>query len=126
MGKTARLFRLSARVAALIAGARALESAAVSRYATNLGLAFQIVDDILDAAPGAVKPSKAGKVEPNYALAVGVEEARSLAWAATEEAIGALGASAAGSGHAARLWPTTTLPATVEGEDWEGRRCRFW
>ncbi|MHB1131766.1 MAG: polyprenyl synthetase family protein [Chloroflexota bacterium] len=90
LNKTARLFTLSARVAALVAGASLVESEAVCRYATNLGLAFQIVDDVLDEVPGHTLSTRGGTVEPNYAAAVGVEEARSLARAATEEAIGAL------------------------------------
>jgi geranylgeranyl pyrophosphate synthase len=46
--KTGALIRASARSGALIAGAGERELAAITEYATNLGLLFQITDDLLD------------------------------------------------------------------------------
>jgi geranylgeranyl diphosphate synthase, type II len=46
--KTAALIRVALRVGALLAGARAEQVEAISRAGQALGLAFQIVDDILD------------------------------------------------------------------------------
>jgi octaprenyl-diphosphate synthase len=46
--KTASLFEASGRLGALIAGAAEDAVEAMARYAYNLGLTFQIVDDILD------------------------------------------------------------------------------
>ena len=46
--KTAALIRASLRVGALLAGAPAEQVEAISRAGQALGLAFQIVDDILD------------------------------------------------------------------------------
>jgi geranylgeranyl pyrophosphate synthase len=46
--KTGALIRASARCGALIAGANEDELAAITEYATNLGLLFQITDDLLD------------------------------------------------------------------------------
>jgi geranylgeranyl diphosphate synthase type II len=46
--KTAALIRASLRIGALLGGARAEQVEAVSRAGEALGLAFQIVDDILD------------------------------------------------------------------------------
>jgi geranylgeranyl pyrophosphate synthase len=46
--KTGALIRTAARCGAIIAGADARELDAVSEYATNLGLLFQITDDLLD------------------------------------------------------------------------------
>ncbi|MFW6097733.1 MAG: polyprenyl synthetase family protein [Chloroflexota bacterium] len=46
--KTASLFRASAEMGSLIAGADEDTVANLSEYAHNLGLAFQIVDDLLD------------------------------------------------------------------------------
>jgi geranylgeranyl diphosphate synthase, type II len=46
--KTAALIRAALRVGALLAGARAEHVEAISRAGQALGLAFQIVDDILD------------------------------------------------------------------------------
>jgi geranylgeranyl pyrophosphate synthase len=46
--KTASLFEASARMGALLAGAEGETVDALGRYANNLGLTFQIVDDVLD------------------------------------------------------------------------------
>ncbi len=46
--KTGALIRAAARCGAMIAGANESELAALTEYATNLGLLFQITDDLLD------------------------------------------------------------------------------
>jgi len=46
--KTGALIRAAARCGAIIAGANDAELAAITEYATNLGLLFQITDDLLD------------------------------------------------------------------------------
>lgn len=46
--KTGALIRAAARCGAIIAGAEGSELEAVTEYATNLGLLFQITDDLLD------------------------------------------------------------------------------
>jgi geranylgeranyl pyrophosphate synthase len=46
--KTASLFEASARMGALLAGANEQTVDALGKYANNLGLTFQIVDDVLD------------------------------------------------------------------------------
>ena len=46
--KTAALFRASAAIGAKLAGGRAAEVKALSNFGFNIGLAFQITDDILD------------------------------------------------------------------------------
>ncbi|MCL6545587.1 MAG: polyprenyl synthetase family protein [Bryobacteraceae bacterium] len=46
--KTAALFSACARLGALVAGATASVEAQLSDYAWNLGMAFQLVDDVLD------------------------------------------------------------------------------
>ena len=46
--KTGALIRAAARCGAIIAGAKDGELEAVTEYATNLGLLFQITDDLLD------------------------------------------------------------------------------
>src|SRR5438552_7406262 len=46
--KTGALIRAAARCGAMIAGATADELEAITSYATNLGLLFQITDDLLD------------------------------------------------------------------------------
>ena len=51
--KTGALIRAAARCGALIAGANEDELAAITEYATNLGLLFQITDDLLDVTASA-------------------------------------------------------------------------
>ncbi len=51
--KTGALFMASAALGAMAARARTAEVASVVAYAKNLGLAFQIVDDLIDATGGA-------------------------------------------------------------------------
>jgi len=46
--KTGALIRAAARCGAIIAGAGGLELEAITEYAVNLGLLFQITDDLLD------------------------------------------------------------------------------
>ena len=48
LAKTGALIRVAARCGAIIAGAGARELDALTEYATNLGLLFQITDDLLD------------------------------------------------------------------------------
>ena len=48
LNKTAALIRAAVRVGALLAGADKVTLQHLSSYGTNVGLAFQIVDDILD------------------------------------------------------------------------------
>ncbi len=92
LAKTAGLFRLSARAAALVAGASPVAIAAVGSYGENLGLAFQIVDDILDHEEAARPPGKDGRREPSYVATCGRATARSLAVQATGNALEALSA----------------------------------
>ncbi|MSO76517.1 MAG: polyprenyl synthetase family protein [Alphaproteobacteria bacterium] len=47
-GKTAALFAAATRVAAIIANRPAEDEAAVDEFGRNLGMAFQLVDDVLD------------------------------------------------------------------------------
>ena len=47
-GKTAVLFEESLKAAGVISGATAAETEALGRYGLNLGMAFQITDDVLD------------------------------------------------------------------------------
>lgn len=48
--KTADLFRAAARLGAIAAGASDADTERLTAFAENLGVAFQVVDDILDAA----------------------------------------------------------------------------
>lgn len=56
--KTGALFVASAAMGAVAAAATAAETAAVKAYAKNLGLAFQIVDDLIDATGDVTEAGK--------------------------------------------------------------------
>jgi geranylgeranyl diphosphate synthase type II len=56
--KTACLFRAAARMGAIAANATAGQLRALTEYGVNLGMAFQIADDLLDAPPVGAKTSK--------------------------------------------------------------------
>jgi geranylgeranyl pyrophosphate synthase len=82
--KTGALIRASAICGAVMAGAAEPHIAAIDRYAAEIGLAFQIVDDILDIEGGSAalgktpgKDAAAGK--PTYPSLFGLERSRTLA-----------------------------------------------
>jgi geranylgeranyl pyrophosphate synthase len=106
--KTARLIQAACRLGALAARANDASFAALSKYGHELGLAFQAVDDILDATASPVqlgkrtsKDESAGK--QTYLRAVGMEEGRRIAAVSIEQAISALGRFAANGGKLASL-----------------------
>jgi len=95
--KTGALFMASADLGALAARARPAERAAVVAYAKNLGLAFQIVDDLIDVTG---RTGEAGKdvgkdlKKTTFVSFSGIEGARALAEeliAASQEALVAFG-----------------------------------
>jgi geranylgeranyl diphosphate synthase type II len=91
--KTGALFVAAAVAGALTAGARPEQVAALSAYAKNLGLAFQIVDDLLDVEGDPAetgKPRLADARKTTFVSFSGVEGARSLARELSETAAGAL------------------------------------
>lgn len=78
--KTGALFVASAEFGAVLGGARQNELSAVRSYARNVGLAFQIVDDLLEA-PGdahAIGKSARRAPAPTFVRHVGEEGARTL------------------------------------------------
>ena len=81
-GKTGALFVAAAACGAVTAGAAAEPLAALSAYAKNLGLAFQIVDDLLDVSGHTADTGKAVRADARKTTFVsfsGVEGARLLA-----------------------------------------------
>ena len=93
--KTGALIRASAGAGGIMAGATDAQLAAITGYATHIGLAFQIVDDILDVEGAsedlgktAGKDAAAGK--PTYPAMHGVETSRQLAAACVDRALAAL------------------------------------
>jgi geranylgeranyl diphosphate synthase, type II len=82
--KTGALIRASAVGGAIMGGGDEHTVDAIDRYSTDLGLAFQIVDDILDVEGSARELGKtAGKdavdAKPTYPALFGVERSRLLA-----------------------------------------------
>ena len=82
--KTGAIISAAARSAAIIAGASDEELTAVSNYAAQLGLLFQITDDLLDATQTSeVLGKTAGKDERSekatYVSLYGLTKARTLA-----------------------------------------------
>ncbi len=93
--KTGALIRAAAGAGAIMGGGGDAAVEAIDRYATELGLAFQIVDDILDVegdtaelGKTAGKDAAAGK--PTYPALFGIEESRRLAHACIDRAHAAL------------------------------------
>ena len=82
--KTGAIIRASAVSGAVMAGASEDAVTAIDRFAADIGLAFQIVDDILDVEGSAAELGKtAGKdaasTKPTYPALFGVEKSRGLA-----------------------------------------------
>lgn len=93
--KTGALIKAAAIVGAILGGGREHQVAAIARFAVHLGLAFQIVDDVLDvvgSAGGLGKPigSDEKKKKKTYALLFGVDYSRKAARAEVDRAISAL------------------------------------
>ena len=93
--KTGALIRASVRVGGIAGGAGAEHLQALTRYAERVGLAFQIVDDILDiegatAEMGKTAGSDLRRKKATYPALMGLEESRRQAAHLLEEAKEAL------------------------------------
>ena len=82
--KTAELIRASVRIGAITAGAKPPELDALTIYGCNVGLAFQITDDILNATSSAEVLGKAAGTDSarrkmTYPALYGIEGARKRA-----------------------------------------------
>lgn len=93
--KTGAMIAVSCAAGAILGRAPSEARQALSRYADNLGLAFQITDDLLDvegdeaeAGKGVGKDAEFGKA--TIVSLLGIEVARSRAGALVDEAIGHL------------------------------------
>ncbi|MDP6444913.1 MAG: polyprenyl synthetase family protein [Pirellulaceae bacterium] len=90
--KTGALFRVSLRMGGIVAQAEAAQIAALDRYGQKLGLAFQVIDDLLDLhgdeqtlGKRTNKDSERGKL--TYPALLGVEPSRRKAGELIAEAI---------------------------------------
>ena len=95
--KTGALLDFCCRAGCIAAGAGADKQLAAGDYAQKLGLAFQIIDDILDVTAdekllGKPVHSDAESGKFTYVTAVGLENARAEAERLTEQALKALDA----------------------------------
>ena len=95
--KTGALLEFCCRAGVIAAGGGADLQLAAGTYAKKLGLAFQIIDDILDMTAdekvlGKPVGSDAESGKYTYAAIVGLEKARAEAARLTDEAVQALGA----------------------------------
>jgi len=90
--KTGALFMASAEIGAIATRARPAEVAAVVTYAKNLGLAFQVVDDLIDVVGGAAAGKDVGKdlKKTTFVSFSGVEGAGALAQELITASIAAL------------------------------------
>jgi len=93
--KTGGLIRAAAVAGAVMAGADDAAEAALAAFGERVGLAFQIVDDILDVegtadAIGKTVGKDAHAAKPTYATLLGCARARAAATDAVDEALAAL------------------------------------
>jgi geranylgeranyl diphosphate synthase, type II len=93
--KTGALLTASCRLGAISVNSGVAALAAMSQYGQHLGIAFQIVDDVLDvtATPeqlGKRTNKDAGKGKNTYPALVGLEESKRAAREHLDAAIGAL------------------------------------
>ncbi len=93
--KTGALLLYGVEAGAILGRADAKQSAALSRYGTALGAAFQVADDILDeegdeAALGKRAGKDAGRNKATLVAALGMDAARKRRDKLAQEAIGAL------------------------------------
>jgi geranylgeranyl pyrophosphate synthase len=93
--KTGALIRAATLAGATMAGATETQCAAIAEYAAHVGLAFQIVDDILDVEGASAdlgktagKDAAAGK--PTYPSLYGLEHSKQLASECIAKALAAL------------------------------------
>lgn len=93
--KTGALLSAALRLGATVAGASGYEKAALDRYGRNVGLAFQVVDDLLDATGDEAKLGKrvgkdCGLGKWTYPGLMGIDASRAWARELTASAIDAL------------------------------------
>jgi geranylgeranyl diphosphate synthase, type II len=99
--KTGALIRASAAAGAVMAGAGEAQLDAIEGFASELGLAFQIVDDILDVegaseALGKTAGKDAAAGKPTYPALYGLDASRAMAAECVDRALAALQGPGAG------------------------------
>ena len=110
--KTAALIAASLRLGGLAAAASAAQLQILARFGADIGLAFQICDDLLDS-PG----SSSGAQEPNYCALVGAASARRRMLDLERSAVAALDGGFEGQQPVARLGSLHGQPHGMKGSD---------
>lgn len=86
--KTASLFVASGTTAALIGGATDDDIHSLETYAVNIGFAFQVMDDLLDATGDTEQVGKPlNRDHGNFVMLYGAEKARSIVQDCADKAI---------------------------------------
>ncbi|MCD7958181.1 MAG: polyprenyl synthetase family protein [Ruminococcus sp.] len=94
-GKTVALIRVACRMGCILAGADEKRICLADNYAENLGLAFQVVDDVLDVIGTMEKLGKpigsdADEGKTTFVTTLGLDGAQKLAASLTEKAMEAI------------------------------------
>jgi farnesyl diphosphate synthase len=93
--KTGALLEASVSLGGLAGGASAQQRQALDAYAAAMGLAFQVIDDVLDVTADSTQLGKtpgkdAAANKPTYVTLMGLEQARAFAGALHQQALAAL------------------------------------
>ena len=92
--KTGALIEASVIIGGKISGANVYQLSRLKSYSRNIGLAFQIIDDILDIEGGGETGKNRGadqrKRKVTYPALIGLEKSREIALRLTREAVEAL------------------------------------
>ena len=104
--KTAALFSAAAEMGAAVAGAPEREVRLMREFGMKLGLAFQILDDLLDATASRESAGKDVAQDggrPSLVFSIGLEAARQAAQIYIDEANSLIGASGGDGGRLRRF-----------------------
>ncbi|MBU6502731.1 MAG: polyprenyl synthetase family protein [Burkholderiales bacterium] len=120
--KTGALLQGSVMMGAACGVAPAAAGAALARYGAAIGLAFQVVDDILDvtadsATLGKTAGKDAAQDKPTYVSLLGLERSRAYAQALLAQALAALDASGLDAAGAQRTQALRALADMVVNRD---------
>jgi farnesyl diphosphate synthase len=93
--KTGAMFEAAVLLPALLCEAKPEQIEALTKFAANIGLAFQVVDDVLDATAdsetlGKTAGKDAASDKPTFVSLMGIDAAQAYARALTRQAIAAL------------------------------------